>query len=223
MREEMREKKNRSGNPLGPISHAINAVKHFNCSGSAWTIDHLTRFQVVTLNEVVTADLFPEEYLPYDSDITMKALKNDGFFSPTAEAIALGEWKREKLFHFVFMTMMLILRGGDRTPTPRSSPKTRIELPRESKMLAKEEIAKLYSEANNILLPSLARVSSFSSESTQSMYRSSFTSIESATIIDHDPREMLTFSLFYQFLYIGTIEQQKYPCGFLGRIKFFCF
>jgi hypothetical protein len=212
MREETKEEKDEIGNPVGPISDAIKRVKDFDCSASRWNDEHLKRFQVVVLKELDARYLFPEEYIPFDSDSTMKALKNDGFFSPTVKTIVYGEWKQDKLYHFVFLSIMQILRGGDRTPTPYTSPKTRIVLPRDSKLSAIEAMNDMYTATRNALLPELSRISSGSTMSTDqgSVYAPSSSTHQSKTIIDRGPRETLTFNVVHNFLcYLGTIEQQK--------------
>ena len=83
----------------------------------------------------------------------MKALKNDGFFNPTVKTITYGEWKQDKLYHFVFLSIMQILRGGDGTPTPRTSPKARVLLPRESKLATIDEMNKMYAALRDALIP----------------------------------------------------------------------
>lgn len=212
MREATKEAKDEAGNPAGPILDAIVKVKGFNCSAPEWGAEHLKRFQIVALNDVTARYIFPEEHLPSDADSTMIALKNEGFFNPTVQTITHGDWKQDKLYHFVFLSIMQILRGGDGTPTPRASPKVRVRLPRESKLAAIEEMDKMYTAVRDALLPPLSRISSGSTMSSiyGSEYVPSVTMANSKTIVDRGPRETLTFHLFHDFLtYLGTVEQQK--------------
>lgn len=142
----------------------------------------------------------------------MKALKNDGFFNPTVKTITYGEWKQDKLYHFVFLSIMQILRGGDGTPTPRTSPKARVLLPRESKLATIDEMNKMYAALRDALIPPAPRISSGSTMSSIHgfQYAPSVSTVETMTVAGRGPRETLTFHLFHNFLtYLGTVEQQK--------------
>src|SRR5947207_11359888 len=72
-----------TGQRQGPIAHAIQHIPGFACSASEWTREHLTRFQIVVLQDQPPSYLFPDEYLIRDpNDLTMKALEDQNFFSP---------------------------------------------------------------------------------------------------------------------------------------------
>lgn len=203
MREATKNAKDFHNNPQGPISHAIENVKEFSVSSSEWNTEHLTRFQIIVLRDQISTYLFPYEYLLKDDDPAMMALATDGFFFPDASAIGNGTWDRSKLHHFFYLTLMLLRRGGDRTPTPRNSPKKRETHPRATKDDAREEILRILETVPevNIHSPALSRISSndssVSSMSTTHSYQKPV----------KGPRETLTFMLLHQFLsYIGTIE-----------------
>jgi hypothetical protein len=218
MRTETKDTKDKIGNSLGPISHAVTCVNRFNCSASGWTKEHLTRFQIIVLNDLTANHLFPDEFIPSDSDSTMSALKSEGFFKVPPEAISRGGWKKDELFHFVFLYMMMLMRG-DRTPSPRTSPKIHDVLPRDAKEAAKREMVNIYAPGEQKLSPLVYVVSGTSINSQQSsqvssMFRPSLSTIDSRPIIDHGPRETLSFSLFHQFLsYLGTIEHRNAKGG----------
>lgn len=215
MREETKDAKDKRDAPIGPISHALQFVNGFDCPASKWTKEHLIRFQVIILKDLVAPYLFPQEFLPRDSDITMTTLSMDGFFIPTTERISQGQWNKDALSHFIFLFIMLLLRGGDRTPTPRNSPKHREILPRGAKESPNQNFVDTYTQAADAFFPSLVRVSSTATTSSplsstlSSQFRPSFSSSDSRPVVDYGPRETLSFILFLQFLsYLGTIEQK---------------
>src|SRR5579862_2355036 len=115
MRENTKDAKNSlTGQRQGPIAHALEHIPAFASSAPEWTAEHLTRFQIVVLQDQPSSYLFPDEYMITDNDETMKALKDQKFFTPDEKHIGDGEWDHDYLHHFFFTDLMLLLRGGDR-------------------------------------------------------------------------------------------------------------
>jgi hypothetical protein len=202
MREATRNAKDFYNNPQGPILHAIQKFQDFPVSASEWDTQHLIRFEIVVFLGQVSTQLFPFEYLLKDDDPTMMALVTDGFFFPDASTIGNGTWDRTKLHHFFYLTMMLLLRGGDRTQTPRHSPQHREIRPRATKDYAREQILRMLNSGPETLSSVSSADSSVSSTSTDQSYRQP----------NKGPRETLSFQLLHQFLsYLGTIEMNSNP------------
>jgi hypothetical protein len=214
MRSEIRHAINPNGNILGSISHALDNVPGFGCSASEWTKQHLTRFQTLVLEGQVSSYLFPDIYMLEDTDDVMLALINDGFFDVEMTAVAHGQWNTDKLHHFFFLNMMVLLRGGDKTPTPRTSPRQQVEShPRDAKDLARSRIRETFMHRPSLIsdstasLPGHARVPSM--DSTDSSV-SSMHSLQSNTAVDYGPRETITFTLIHNLLaYLGTMEHKN--------------
>lgn len=208
MRDQTLGAKGLLNTDIGPISHAVEYVEDFDCSASGWGREHLTRFQIVVREGCFAPYLYPEQFVPDNTDNTIITLQSEGFFTPTAEKIGLGEWKQDDLSHFVFLYLMLLLRGGDRTQTPHHTPKLRNLFPLAAKN-PRDEVINAYSQTTGPFFPSIPRVSSSSDHSAPSLYRPSMSSTDSRPIIDFGPRETLSFILFHHFLsYLGTIEQK---------------
>ena len=205
--KQMRENTKDATRPLtgqirGPIAHALQHVPGFACSASEWTSEHLTRFQIVVFQDQPSSHLFPDEYLITDNDKTMKALKDNKFFSPDENHVSNGEWDYDCLHHFFFTDLMLLLRGGDRTPSPRTSPPQKSMRPRDAKEEAQNEIKRVLESHAQAGSSAVSRTSM----DTDS-YRPSMSSIRSHSLPDHGPRETLTYSMMHNFLkYLGTIE-----------------
>jgi hypothetical protein len=184
----------------GPIAQASDDVK-FCVSASNWSAEHLTRFQIVVLREQIAPYLFPGEYLLLDEDPTMKALTADGFFVPDESAIRKATWDRSKLHHFFYLTLLLLHRGGDSTPSPHNSPQRQEAHARAAKDAAREEILRIVNTATE--------TSPDASRSSMDSYRTTSTTSSSARP-DLGPRETLSFMYLHQFLnYIGTIEMNS--------------
>jgi hypothetical protein len=227
MREETKDAKGPLNQPLGPIGHALETIKDFGRSASKWTEEHLTRFQVIVVDSQNATHLYPEEFFPTDNDSTMVMMKKDGFFNSTVKTISQGDWKKEKLYHYVFLSLMMLLRGGDRTPFPRTSPKIRATLPRDAtsatsdildmyyQAVEAERCIQMYFPASWTIGPgsssSMSHRSSMAiSRASSQLHRESMSTNNSRPVVDYGPRETLTHTLFHQFLsYLGTAEQQK--------------
>jgi hypothetical protein len=112
------------GRPYLPIDHALETVPNFECSASSWTQEHLIRLQVVVLEGQKDQLLFPAEWAVRDDDKTIVKMMADGFFAPTKDAVSKREWDMTKPFHNFFLQLLQIQQAS-RTPSPRTSPKTR--------------------------------------------------------------------------------------------------
>ena len=142
-----------------------------------------------------------------DTEDTMLALTNDGFFEVEMTDVAHGQWNTDKLYFF-FLNMMVLLReeeekkGGDKTPSPRTSPIQQMEsYPRDAKDLARFRIRETFmneslTSSTIASLPTHSRVPSI--DSTDSTV-SSMHSRQSNTAVDYGPRETLTFTLIHNF------------------------
>src|SRR5579859_1516059 len=117
------------GLPYLPIDHAVETIPNFACPASSWTQEHLTRLQVVVLENQGDHQLFPEEWAVRDDDKAVMKMMADGFFAPTKEDVSNGEWDTTKPFHNFFLHLLQIQRAS-RTPSPRTSPKHRTMQPR---------------------------------------------------------------------------------------------
>lgn len=216
MREDTRDSKHpHSGKPLGPIGDALQrdalqSTPTFAVSASEWTREHLTRFQIVVVQDRPSSDLFPDEYIIKDNDKTMKALKDQKFFAPDVKKIGNGEWDHDSIHHVFFTHLMVLLRGGDRTPRPPTSPPQRVMQSRDAKEQAIYEIMRV--NANNVSSQSLPSRPSGGSNP----YRPSMSSIDSHPVVDYGPRETSTFTMMHDFLIsLGTAEfkakKSKFP------------
>ena len=98
------------------------------------------------------------------------------------------------------MDLMLLLGGGDRRQSPRTSRPQKSMEPRDAKEQAKDEIKRV--------LESHAQTASYAvSRTSTDSYRPSMSSIRSHTLVDHDSRETLTYTMMHNFLkYLGTVE-----------------
>ena len=108
--------------PIGRIAQAVKEIKKFTTSGSEWTSQHLANFQIVVLDNQTAPHLFPGVFLVPDIDPTMTALRDDGFMTTDAGAIKHGLWDTTKPYNPVFLALMQLHRGWNRTPSPRMSP-----------------------------------------------------------------------------------------------------
>ena len=143
-----------------------------------------------------------------DTEDTMLALTNDGFFEVDMTAVAHGQWNTDKLYYFFFLNMMVLReerereKGGDKTPTPRTSSIQQMEsYPRDAKDLARFRIRETFMNESLIsgriaLLLAHSRVPSI--DSTNSIV-SSMHSRRSNSAVDYSPRETLTFALIHNF------------------------
>ena len=127
--------------PTGPIEHGMRTIKYFTSSASDWTADHLAYFQVIVLNDQLARDLFAAAFILHDDDPTMTALRVDGFSTTQKRAIIQGQWDITRQYNPVFLSLMQLSRGGERTPSPHTSPPSRIDLPRPSKDVALARIS----------------------------------------------------------------------------------
>jgi hypothetical protein len=187
--------------PTGPIGHAMRTIKNFTPSASDWTTDHLAYFQVIVLNDQLASNLFGTAFILRDDDPTMVALRNEGFCTTQKRSITHGQWDTTRQYNPVFLSLMLLSRGGKRTPSPRTSPATRIDLPCESKNVALTTISEVVDETSP-----LSRVTT--TDSTVSMFSSDRMSV----IKDLGPRETLSFTLIHNLLtYLCTMEHRARP------------
>ena len=132
----------------------------------------------------------------------MKAFEDQNFFSPDENNISNGEWDYDRLHHLFFTDIMLLLRGGDRTPSPQTSPPQRSTEPRDAKEEAQIEIQRVVQSRAQAVSSEVSR----SSMDTDS-YRLSMSSIHSQFSLDHGPRETSTYMMMHNFLkYLGTVE-----------------
>jgi len=140
LRQSIRGSKDLGGNVLGPIGHALENIKDFDCPASEWGPEHLKRFQIVILGEQRLNTMFLEKSIPKRDDPVMNALENDGFFNSTAMEVIAGQWSSNKLYNNVFLDMMYLLRPRR---TPHARPITRSTKPRSAKEKAKDDISSL--------------------------------------------------------------------------------
>jgi hypothetical protein len=204
MRSHSKGLMDQSNQRIGPIAFAVDNIEGFKCSASGWSRQHLTRFQVIPVGDVVIDYLFPMEYLLEDTDETMIALENEGFFEVELADVQNGRWDTQKLFHFVFLNMMMLLRGTA-APSPKTSPPQQIwSHPRDAKELARSRIRETFLKNESPRTPSISRVSS--GASTDSSI-SSMQSIYSNSSVDSGPRETLSFIFVHCLLaYLGTVQ-----------------
>ena len=206
LRQSIRGAKDFRGKVLGPIGHALDTIKDFDCSASEWGPEHLRRFQVVIFEGQTLSTMFLDKFIPKRNDPVMNALENDGFFNSTAMEVIGGNWSSNKLYNNFFLDMMYLLRPPR---TPQARPITRNTKPRSAKAKAKDDISSLiHSEATADPTSPLTRVSSGGS------MVSAGTSNQSGTVIYYGPRETSTHSLFHNYLkYIATIEYEHQKIG----------
>jgi hypothetical protein len=141
MRENAKDIKHPlTGQREGPIAHALRHIPAFARPASEWTAEHLARFQIVVLQDQASSYLYPDEYIITDNNDTMEALKDQKFFTPDEKHIGNGQWDHDYLYHLFFTDLMLLLRGGDRTPSPQTSPPRKSSQPRGAKEEAQNEI-----------------------------------------------------------------------------------
>ena len=187
--------------PTGPIGHGMTTIKEFTSSASDWTKDHLAYFQVIVLNDQLARNLFGAAFILRDDDPTMTALRSEGFSTTQKRTISQGQWDTTRQYNPVFLSLMLLSRGGERTPTPRTSPLTRIDLRRASKEVALTRM----SEVEDETLPLSRTTTTDSTVSTQSSDRMS-------VAVDLGPRENLSFTLAHNLLtYLCTVEHRSRP------------
>jgi len=195
------ERPDRYQKPTGPIGNGMTTSKRLKSSASDWTTDHLAYFQVIVLNDQLARNLFGAAFILRDDDLTMMALRNDGFSTTQSRTISQGQWDTTGQYNPVFLTLMLLSRGGERTPTPRTSPSTRIDLPRASKDVALMTI----SEVEDETLPLFRATTTDSTVST-------FSSDRMSVVEDLGPRESLSFTLAHNLLtYLCTVEHRFRP------------
>jgi hypothetical protein len=199
MRESVDNEARPNGTPWdGPIDHALHTIRDFDSSASSWTEAHIARFQAVVLQDQRNEMLFPLNYAPSVDDKALKKMREDGFFEPTKNNITNGEWDQTKSFHYFFHDLLNLLRGS-RTPSPRTSPKTRNLFLRIAKDNAKASLA----EAVN---------SSFlqATPSTDSSYYPSSMAASTGSV-DRGPRETTSFMLLHHLLnYVAVVEQNTW-------------
>ena len=164
-----------TGQSQGPIAHTLQHIPTFACSASEWTSDHLTRFQIVVLQDQPSSNLFPEEYLITANDKTMKSLSDQKKNSPNEKQIGNGEWDHDCLNHLFCMDLMLLLGGGDRRQSPRTSRPQKSMKPRDAKEQAKDEIKRVLESHAQTASYAVSRTSTDTSDS----YRPSMSSIRS--------------------------------------------
>jgi len=141
--ENKPERPDQRQKPTGPIEHGMRTIKNFTSSASDWTADHLAHFQVIVLNNQLARDLFAADFLLHDDDPTMAALRNDGFSTTPERTILQGQWDTTRQYNPVFLSLMLLSRGGERTSGPHTSPPSEIILPRISRDVALMTISEL--------------------------------------------------------------------------------
>jgi len=129
--------------PTGPIEYGMRTINNFTSPASNWTADHLAHFQVIVLNNQLARDLFAADFLLHDDDPTMAALRNDGFSTTPERTILQGQWDTTRQYNPVFLSLMLLSRGRERTPTLHTSSQSRIISPRVSRDVALMTISEL--------------------------------------------------------------------------------
>ena len=198
---ETKSEPERPQKPTGPIDHGMRTIKYFISSASDWTMDHLAYFQVIVLNDQPARDLFAAAFVLNDDDPTMTALRVDGFSTTQKRAIIQGQWDITRQYNPVFLSLMQLSRGGERTPSPHTSPPSRIDLPRPSKDVALARISGLEQESSSLSTTSDSIVSTSSSEGM-------------SVVHDLGPRETLSFTLVHNLLtYLCTVEHRARPNG----------
>jgi len=180
----------------GPIDHALDNIRDFECSASSWTQEHLIRFQAVVLEAQPNEQLFPIEYAVSVEDKALKKMEADGFFQPTKEDISKGAWDNTRSFHNFFSDLLHILRGS-RTPSPRTSPQLRNVYLRLAKENAKTSLAQVVNSAF-----------SESTISPESDYHPAASPMSvSGMTVDLGPRKTSSYMLMHNLLkYIAAVE-----------------
>jgi hypothetical protein len=180
----------------GPIDHALDHIRDFECSASSWTQEHIVRFQAVVLETQSNEQLFPIEYAVSVEDKALKKMEEDGFFQPTKEDISKGAWDTTKSFHNFFSDLLHILRGS-RTPSPRTSPQRRNVYLRLAKENAKTSLAQVVNSA-----------CSESTISSGSDYHPAASPMSvSGRAVNLGPRETSSYMLMHNLLkYIAAVE-----------------
>jgi hypothetical protein len=180
----------------GPIDHALDNIRDFECPASSWTQEHIIRFQAVVLESQSNEQLFPIEYAVSAEDKALKKMEEDGFFQPTKEDISKGTWDNTKSFHNFFSDLLHILRGS-RTPSPRTSARHRNVYLRLAKENAKTSLAQVVNSAF-----------SKSTISSGSDYHPAASPMSvSDRAVDLGPRETSSYMLMHNLLkYIAAVE-----------------
>ena len=188
--------------PTGPIEHGMRTINNFTSSASDWTEDHLAHFQVIVLNDRLASDLFAAAFLLHDDDPTMGALRNDGFSTTKKRTILQGQWDTTRQYNPVFLSLMLLYRSGERTPSPQTSPQPRNILPRVSRDVALTAISEL-EESRRL-----------SGKTTTDSTVSTISSDPMSVIQDLGRRVTLSFTLIHNLLtYLCTLEHQARANG----------
>ena len=181
----------------------MRTINKFTSSASDWTVDYLAYFQVIVLNDQLARDLFAGGFILHDDDTTMTTLRNDGFSTTQKRAIIQGQWDTTRQYNPVFLSLMFLCRGGERTPSPHTSPQSRNILPRASKDVALTTISELEQESGWL-----------SSETATDSTVSTFSSDRMSVIQDLGPRETISFTLVHNLLiYLCTVEYRARPNG----------
>jgi hypothetical protein len=198
MREIVDEAARPDGTPWdGPIDHALNTIRDFDCSASSWTVEHTTRFQAVVLEGQTNERLFPLVYDVSVDDKAFKKMQEDGFFEPTKENIAKGEWDEAKAFNGFFLDLLHLLRSS-RTPSPRTSPQIRNVYSRIAKDNAKTSLAQALNSSFSQATPS-----------TDSDYNPNLSPMAGSIVnVARGPRKTMSYMLLHNFLrYVAAVEK----------------
>lgn len=183
------------GLPYLPIDHALETIPNFECSASSWTQEHLTRLQVVVLEEQPDQQLFPAEWVVRDDDRAVMKMMADGFFALTKEDVSKSKWDTSKPFHNFFLHLLHIQRAS-RTPSPRTSPKSRTMQHRQVK---RPPFAEAYKNALLMATPA-----------SDTDYQPSASPMSLSSLkVDLGPRETSSYVLMHDFLvYLASVELQ---------------
>jgi hypothetical protein len=211
MRSEVRRSVRSDGQPYsGPINHALENIREFDCSG--WTREHLIRFQAVVISDQLAHSLFPRQYAVGEVDKAFQKIQADGFFQLSKQDVARGLWDETKGYNNFFLDLLQILPGSQ-TPTPRTSPKSRNIYLRIAKDNAKASLA-----------DALNSVASQRTGSGASFSPGSLMITQSNSELDLGPRETTSYSLIHNLLkYIATVEFHLWPNhpGWVPRYRLF--
>jgi hypothetical protein len=185
------------GPPYLPIDHALETIRNFESSASSWTRDHLTRLQVVVLENQRGQQLFPADWVVRDDDKAVMKMLTDGFFAPSKAEVSKGVWDTTKPFNNFFMHLLHIQRAS-RTPSPRISPKPRTARLRHAK---RPDWTKGYEDA--LLSTPASDASYLPSGSPMS---------DICSIVDLGTRKTSSYMLMHDFLaYLASVEKQVWP------------